>query len=640
MTALTSLRNHRQHRSPQATLNRDTEMHTMKSVTTNLNPKRGLHIARGIAASAPCLALAFALTGCSGGALPGNFGIGSTPTVRLMGTVMGGQQPVSGATIQLYTVGTTGPQSAATPLIGSSILTDAGGSFSITDQYSCASATQVYLVATGGNPGSGTNSTISMVAALGSCATLQANAATTFLIVNELSTVAAAYALAPFAADFTHVGATGSNPTGLVNAFASVNQLYTLPSGTAGGASLPAGASAPITELNTLGNIIAACVNTNGAGSTACTTLFTATGATESFGAALAMAKHPGTSATTGLYTLSSSTAPFQPSMSTQPKDFTVAMTYTAAGTLLSPYGVAIDAAGNAWIANESGTTVSELSTTGSLLASPTAIGLVGPQGIAVDPSGNVWVANTAGNSVVRFTIAAGLVSGNSSFTAGGITAPTAIAMDSAGNAFVSNFNGNSVTKLTSAGAAASGSPFTAGGLITLPSSLALDSSGNVFVSSSNGTAVKLTNAGAYVSTLTDKALQGSLAIAVDPANRVFLSGSTTGSQIAGALSEFSIDGTPSPISPAAPGAATALGVAADANSVWVIDTAGLAQMQYGVATPVSPASGYGSLNIPVAVALDASGNVWTTNSGSNTVSKFIGLATLVRTPLSANVGP
>jgi hypothetical protein len=65
-----------------------------------------------------------------------------------------------------------------------------------------------------------------------------------------------------------------------------------------------------------------------------------------------------------------------------------------------------------------------------------------------------------------------------------------------------------------------------------------------------------------------------------------------------------------------------------------------LLQFVYGSATPVSPVTGFGSLNLPVGVALDSSGCIWVTNSGSNTVTKFIGLAAPVVTPLAANVGP
>jgi hypothetical protein len=54
----------------------------------------------------------------------------------------------------------------------------------------------------------------------------------------------------------------------------------------------------------------------------------------------------------------------------------------------------------------------------------------------------------------------------------------------------------------------------------------------------------------------------------------------------------------------------------------------------------ISPTTGFGSLNTPVSIGVDASGNVWTANFGSNTVSEFVGIASPVVTPIAANVGP
>jgi hypothetical protein len=101
------------------------------------------------------------------------------------GRVMGGQQPVSGATIQLYAVGTSGDGSMATPLlpVANPVTSDANGNFSFGGQYSCANATEVYLVATGGNPGlqptaqvpMPTNPNLALMAALGPCTSLNAD---------------------------------------------------------------------------------------------------------------------------------------------------------------------------------------------------------------------------------------------------------------------------------------------------------------------------------------------------------------------------------------------------------------------------------------------------------------------------------
>lgn len=631
-----------QHRNNPQTATETAIMQTTRRSTLTSNRLRPLPL------PAVALGLAALLSGCAGN-MPSNFGTQApvSSTLTASGKVFGGQQPISGATIQLYTVGTTGLKSASTALIGSTVTSDTNGNFSITGKYACTSATQVYITATGGNSGSGINSNITLVAALGSCATLLANANTTFITINEVTTVAAAYALAPFASSVTSIGATGSNPIGLLNAFANAAILANTTAGVAGGAGLATGVTVPTTELNTLGDIIAACVNTTGAASTQCTSLFSATGATDTFGAALAIAKNPGASAITALASLVTATAPFVPYMSTAPNDFTVAVTFAGSSTLTTPYAVALDASGNAWVANEGGSTVSEFSPSGSVLATPTATGLYGPQGIAVDPSGNVWVANTAGNSVIKFTLTSGAVTGTASYASGGISAPSAIVLSNAGTAYIANFNGNSITELNSSGSAINGSPLTGSGNITTPTGITLGktgSGGTVYVTTGSGGVVSLNNGtGAYVSTLTDNTLQGPAAVATDPVNGyVVVTGFTTGNAISGALSEFA-PATPSSISPAASGLSNPAGVASDGTSIWVANSnasGSLAQLTYGASTAVSPIAGYGSLNTPVGVAIDSSGSVWTANSGSNTVSKFIGLAVPVTTPLSINVGP
>ena len=110
------------------------------------------------------LALAATLTGCSMGTTPTNDVVSGG---AVNGRVHGGQQPIVGATVQLYQVGTNGYGSGAAPL-GSPVVTDSNGGFSITNKYGCPNgATLVYITATGGNPGSGVNSSSKLVAALG-----------------------------------------------------------------------------------------------------------------------------------------------------------------------------------------------------------------------------------------------------------------------------------------------------------------------------------------------------------------------------------------------------------------------------------------------------------------------------------------
>ena len=626
----------------------------MQAISEQVNDRSFFRRARITGAAS--LAASLMLAGCGGGlGVSGGTTGGGTAAARgtVTGSVWGGRYGVSGATIQMYSVGSTGLASSTIPLItGTTVKTDLYGFFSIpAGAYNCTNGTEVFIASTGGdsagtqgNVPANLNPHINLIAALGSCSYVLGNAANIVVDISEQTTVAAAYALAPFATDFSHIGAATAFDPGIVNAFATAQELANNGNGNAGGISAT-GAVIPVTAMNTLADIIATCVNTTGSAGQACTDLATATGATDSFGQALAFAKNPASTTLTALYAKTSTASPYQPTYATQPNDFAIAIKYVPGGTTLkTPYGIAIDASGNAWVTNESGTTVTEFGPQGTVLATPTATNLFGAQGVAVDRSGNVWVANTAGNSVVKYTITAGAVSATNSYTSG-VNAPSAIAIDSAGNAFFANFNGNSVAEITAGGG--TGGPFTGSGNITVPSAVAVDAAGNVYATSGQGTVVKLSNAGAYLSSASDSALQGPVGLAVDSGGHIFATGSTTGASVAGAVGEYTTTGAISAASPVQSGVNTPVGVAVDGTSAWIANsttTGGLAQVKYGATTSASPSAGFlvqnATVNTPAGVAVDASGNVWVTNSGENTVSKYVGIAAAVKVPLAANVGP
>jgi len=663
---------------PQRELGRDSGMETasMQNASVAARQRSFVNQPSARVAVVGMALMTLGLAGCGlGGSSKSIASVSATGAAAytITGMVHGGQQPVSNATLQLYAVGTSGLKSAAQGLITKTVTTSDGtgvggnsgnanntmpaGGFTITGDYSCIGATQVYLVATGGNSsaapdGAATNSAIALMAPLGSCATLLANAATTSLQINELTTVAAVYALAPYMSGYASIGTTGTTTAaqqGIVNAVANFNNLINLAGGSVGGASLPADAVVPTNELNTLGNVIAACVNSSSSTAAACQSLTTATGATDTIGMALAFANSPGSPVLTGLWSLGAGIgAPFQPALSVQPTDWTVAIKYPVSGNLKTPFGLAVDATGNVWIANASATAtpVVKLSPAGGLLSTYTgaATGLVGPRGIALDKAGNVWLASPSQNSVVELT-SAGVLKGT--YTAGGLNGPVALALDSGGNAWVANLVGNSVTELSAAGSAVRTS-LTASGTISGPTGIALDSTGNVYVANSgNGNVVKLVNgtgAAGSGSPFSDNALQGTTSVAVDAVGNVWATGSTTGAAVMGAVSSFASSGAAASYSPLGSGGlGLPTGSAASGTTLWVTNglTAGsLSQLVYGQGTPSSPSVGFGSLNAPVGVAVDLSGDVWTANTGDNTVTQFIGLTTPAVTPLVANVGP
>ena len=253
----------------------------------------------------------------------------------MQGSVHGGQQPVAGATIQLYGVGTTGDKTASTPLLTRAVMSDANGNFSITGAYSCTGVTQVYITATGGIPG-GTvaNGNLAMMTALGACSSLTP---ATQLTIDENTTVAATSALEPYMASLSAVGSGASDAAALAQAFTLAAEYVSTVSGLAPGQGIPVGYSDPVSLINTLSDIASACINSTGGaagdGST-CGTLFTLTtpsgGAapTDTVAALLNIAKTPAVN-TTGLYGLSPTAGPFQPSLTAAPASFQLVLTPT-----------------------------------------------------------------------------------------------------------------------------------------------------------------------------------------------------------------------------------------------------------------------------------------------------------------------
>ncbi len=103
-----------------------------------------------------------------------------------------------------------------------------------------------------------------------------------------------------------------------------------------------------------------------------------------------------------------------------------------AGGGLLQPTGVAVDGAGQVWIAN-GGNSVSSFSNSGAALSPAAGYGATtaaaatpynAPSGIAVDQAGSVWVTNSGGNTVTRIfgsaaPVAVPLVTGTANLTTG-----------------------------------------------------------------------------------------------------------------------------------------------------------------------------------------------------------------------------
>ena len=287
---------------------------------------------------------AISVLGCQG-IEPANSFSGVQNAV-ISGSVHGGQQPISGASIQLYAASDAGDGSAATALLTRQVTTDNSGGFNLTDLPQCPSPTsEVYLVSIGGNPGLGlgqTNAQIALLAVLGPCGNLTA---VTSVKINEVTTVAAAYALTPYMQSYNSIGSNPSDAQMMVDAFTMATELANSGSGGTPGLGVPTGQVVPSQKLNTLADVLSHCVNSSGgkAGdSSSCGLLFSLVSAStnnapnDTVGALLAIAQNPNSNVVP-IFNLNRPMAPFQPSLSEAPADWTLEITSPTPVPVFSP---------------------------------------------------------------------------------------------------------------------------------------------------------------------------------------------------------------------------------------------------------------------------------------------------------------
>ena len=618
------------------------------------------------------------LSGCSGvpGTTPTQTAAGSVPGAPLQGMVHGGQQPIVGAHVYLYAANTTHYGDTAISLLQSAggtsadsngdyyYATQSGGTFSITGDFTCPSAgSQVYLYAVGGDPGlgQGANSAIGLMAALGTCGSLSS---APYVVINEVSTIATAYAIAGFATDATHVASSSSSlatATDVPNAFATVTNLESLGRGVALTTTPNGNGVVPQSEINTLADILGACVNSAGPSSTPCSTLFSNakngnSQPVETATAAINMAHNPGSNVST-LFGIIGTTWAFQPALTTVPNDFTIAITFTGGGldgTGVAPGGVAIDAAGNVWVPNYTSSSLSEFNSNGvPKTGSPfSAAGLDNPSSVAIDTYGSAWVANYNGADISEFNAGGQKISGPPGFTGGGLNAPYGIAVDSTGNAWVANFGGNSLSEFesnASGGLALSGSGGFGGAVLAGPAGIAADTTGDVwtanYIAATGGLAEavpsSLPGQPPTVTLFSGGGLNSPYGVAIDGSGNVW----ATNRGGPGSFSEFTSSGTPitGKSGYSGGGLDNPYGIAIDgAGNVWAANNGGdsdsVSEFSSG-GTAITGANGYVNVEMfsPYGIATDGSGNVWVASDDNvGPLTEFVGAATPVVTPLAA----
>lgn len=349
----------------------------------------GMSFSARFAALSLSFASTLCFTGCSASfTMPESL---TAPAGEIHGQIFGGQQPVVGSHVYVYALGQSGQYSHATSLMTSVsgkttadgagqyyVTSDGNGLFSVSGDYTCTAGQQVYLLATGGNAGAGNNTALTMMAGLGQCPSNGGNLASIAptVNINEVTTVAMAYAFAGAAADTVHIGTANTTDalTAAANSMSTANALVDIAYGRARTVTPSGTGSVPAATINAIANILAACVNASDSAPAACSTLFsnlTNTGGghpTTTADAAIALAQNvnsSNTSRNSTLFALSTATPPFSPALSSAPSDYSLRIDYATATALAtqgnaaqqstptSPDSLVIDKLGGVWMAGK-----------------------------------------------------------------------------------------------------------------------------------------------------------------------------------------------------------------------------------------------------------------------------------------------
>lgn len=208
------------------------------------------------------------------------------------------------------------------------------------------------------------------------------------------------------------------------------------------------------------------------------------------------------------------------------------------AATLSSPHGVALDSSGNLYIAEEGGHTIRKLAagTLSTLAGSATygtsdgigtAASFRAPHGVAVDSLGNVYVADTNNHSIRKITPAGAVstIAGNGSAalqngtgTQASFYYPVSLALNASGDIFVADWGNNAIRRITTTGVVTTFAGNGVAGFVdgmgtaakfNIPRYLAFDSQGNLFVSDKLNYCIRKITPSGMVSTFAGNGTSG-----------------------------------------------------------------------------------------------------------------------------------
>lgn len=262
-----------------------------------------------------------------------------------------------------------------------------------------------------------------------------------------------------------------------------------------------------------------------------------------------------------------------------------------------------------------------------------TAARLHGPTGLAVDEAGNRYIADTVNNRIRKITPAgiittiagsgdAGSKGNNGHATLAQLNGPRSVAVDSQQNIYVADSGNNSIRKITPGGIIQTVAVQLAVGLND-PEYVATDAQGSLYIADTgNGRVLKVAPSGSISTVML--VLQPS-GVTIDGSGNTYVSAATAVSRItpSGTLSTV-LNGLNSPRGLAITQTGDLIVADSGANVVRRLSSSGVLSTIAG--TGAAGFSGDGlpasaaELNSPADVVVDLSGTIWIADSGNNRV--------------------
>ena len=314
--------------------------------------------------------------------------------------------------------------------------------------------------------------------------------------------------------------------------------------------------------------------------------------------------------------------------------------------SLNNPTGVAVDGAGNLFIADFANSRIRKVDNATQNIATvagngtPSFAGDGGPAtsaelnfpvGVAVDSSGNLFIADTDNRRIRKVdhtTQNIATVAGNGNFASSGDGGPATmagmeaetVAVDSSGNFFIADFGNNRIRKVDTggiittfagtgtAGFTGDGGPATSAELWT-PRGMTVDSAGNIFIADSNNFRIRKVDTSGNITTV---AGNGNFNFSGDggPATSAGMNPNFVAVDSAGNLFSADVGG---------PGQGENRVRRIDHSTKVITTVAGNGNPSFlGDGGPATSAS----LQTPQGVAQDAAGNIFIADSNNNLIRK------------------